>query len=124
MQRNLFTKKPLKGLNIFLYAVIIVMCFIGAFLSTNTMFNIGMMLALALFGIMLDYFEIPVSPLLLAYILGPQLESYFRKGISYSDQGILAFFTRPVSCIFLIVAVASVAVPAIREARKKRAEKE
>lgn len=108
----------------FLYAVIIVMCFIGAFLSTNTMFNIGMMLALALFGIMLDYFEIPVSPLLLAYILGPQLESYFRKGISYSDQGILAFFTRPVSCIFLIVAVASVAVPAIREARKKRAEKE
>lgn len=108
----------------FLYAVIIVMCFVGAFMSTNTMFNVGMMLVLVLFGIVLDYFEIPVSPLLLAYILGPQLEQYFRKGISYSPQGILAFVTRPVSCIFLIVAVLSVVLPMLRGKLAKRNVKE
>ena len=99
----------------YLYSVIIVMCFIGAFISRNTIFNIFLMLGLVVLGVLLDWCEIPLSPLLLAYILGPQLESYFRKGISYTPDGILTFFTRPVSCLFLIIAVLSVVIPVVRE---------
>lgn len=108
----------------YLYAIIIIMCFIGSFISTNTSFNMFMMLIMVLLGILLDYCDIPVSPLLLAYILGPQLESYFRKGISYTPEGIMTFVTRPVSALFLIIAVLSVVVPIVRERRKAAAKAE
>lgn len=108
----------------YLYAIIIVMCFIGSYISTNTTFNMLMMLGLVLLGLILDYCDIPVSPLLLAYILGPQLESYFRKGISYTSDGILPFITRPISALFLIIAVLSVIVPIIRGRRKAAVAKD
>lgn len=109
----------------YLYAVIIAMCFVGAFMSTNTMFNVFLMLGMVLFGLLLDYCEIPFSPLILSYILGPNLEVYFRRGISYADNGAWAFFTRPVSCIFLLIAFGSVAFTVIKShSDKKKGTKE
>ncbi len=107
----------------YLYAVIIAMCFVGAYLSTNTMFNVVMMLILVLFGLVLEYCEIPFSPLILAYILGPQLETYFRKGMSYGSNGIMDFFIRPASCVFLLIAVGSVVWGVVSNRRSKKTGK-
>lgn len=106
----------------YLYSSILIMCFVGAFTSNNTVFNIGMMLVFALLGIIMDVGKIPNSPMVLAYILGPKLEEYFRKGISYSDHGISTFVTRPVSLLFLVIAVVSVAWPYLKPLLKKRSK--
>lgn len=108
----------------YLYGVILVMCFIGAFTSKNTTFNVLCVLVFAAIGVVLDVFKIPTSPLILAFILGPKLEEYFRKGVSYAKGDYTTFFTRPVSLIFLLVAVFCVVSPYLKPllTRKKTAE--
>ncbi len=98
----------------YLYGVILVMCFIGAYTSTNTTFNILCVLFFAGIGIMLDVFKIPTSPLILAFILGPKLEEYFRKGVSYAKGDYTQFFVRPISALFLLVALICLLSPYIK----------
>lgn len=92
----------------YLYGVILIMCFVGAYTGSNSLFNVGLMLIFSIIALCMMSTHIPTSPLILAYILGPKLEEYFRKGISYSDKGISEFITRPISLIFLLLAVFSV----------------
>lgn len=102
----------------YLFAGITLICFVGAYAATNTIFNCGLMIALGIFAVLLTYADIPVSPVILGFVLGGNLESYLRKGYSYTQQGFLTFFTRPVSCIFLLIAVGSMiwtlASPAVK----------
>lgn len=109
----------------YLYGVILVMCFIGAFTSTNTTFNVLCVLIFAALGVMLDVFHIPTSPLILAFILGPKLEEYFRKGVSYAKGDYSAFLTRPISLLFLLIAVFCVVWPYLKPvlSRKRTAGK-
>lgn len=104
----------------FLYSVILCICYIGAFGVSNTEFNIYIMLAWALLAIFLNIEKVPLSPLVLAFILSKSLESYFRKGVSFAHGSFAPFFTRPLSLIFLLLAVFSVAWPYIDEARKNK----
>jgi len=108
----------------YLYPCILILCFVGAFTGTNTLFNCGVMLAIGAIGLGLDIFNIPVSPLLLSFILGPMVEKNLRKGLTYSSDGFITFLTRPVSLIFLLIAVASVISPIVKSRRaRKKAEK-
>lgn len=103
----------------YLYPALLVICIVGAFTSTNTLFNCGMMLAMAALGIFMDIFKLPVSPLLLAFILGQMLEVNLRKGLTYSNDGFITFLTRPVSAAFLLIAVGTVVWPFISKYIKR-----
>ncbi|MGE4353823.1 MAG: tripartite tricarboxylate transporter permease [Oscillospiraceae bacterium] len=98
----------------YLYGVILVMCFIGAFTSKNTTFNILCVLGFAALGLLLDALKVPTSPLILSFILGSKLEEYFRKGVSYARGEYSAFLTRPISLTFLIIAVFFVVWPYVK----------
>lgn len=98
----------------FLYTVILVMCFIGAFTATNTTFNIGVMLVMTVLAIFMEMARVPMAPLILAYILGKKIEEYLRKGLTYSSEGWVMFLKRPVSLILLLIALGSILFPLIR----------
>lgn len=102
----------------YLYPGLLIICFVGAFTGTNTLFNCVMMLFMAGLGIFMDIFKLPISPLILSFILGPMLEINLRKGLTYTDQGFVAFLTRPVSAIFLLIAVLSLIIPEMKNRRK------
>lgn len=104
----------------YLYGIILVMCFIGAFTSSNTTYNIVCVLAFAALGILLDIFKIPTSPLILSFILGNKLEEYFRKGVSYARGDYSAFFTRPISLLFLCIALISLLSPYLKPLLTKK----
>lgn len=112
---QLFTKRwfpyLLKAPYNYLYTIILVMCFVGAYTASSTMFNVVMMILFAAIGMLFEIADIPTSPMILGYVLFGNLESYFRKGISYSTNGIITFFTRPVSLLFILIAVFSVIWP-------------
>ncbi|MDO4620458.1 MAG: tripartite tricarboxylate transporter permease [Lachnospiraceae bacterium] len=105
----------------YLYGVILVMCFIGAFTSKSTTFNVACALFFALLGIFLDVMKIPTSPLILAFILGPKLEEYFRKGVSYAKGDYTRFFTRPASLILILIGVFMMVSPFLPKRKKKEA---
>lgn len=87
----------------YLYPVIIIVSLLGAFLSGNSLFALFVTLAACLFGLALDYFDIPIVPFVMTYILSPLLEKNLRMALNFSDTGFWSFFTRPVSAVFLFI---------------------
>lgn len=90
----------------YLYPAIIALIFLGAYVNTSNMFGIYSMVFLALFGVLLNFCEIPGTPFMLSFVLGNMIETYLRRGLSYA--GWTSFLSRPVSCIFIICAVISI----------------
>ena len=97
-----------------LYPAIIVLCFTGTFVYAGTEFNFYFLLGFALFGFLMDWFSLPISPFLLAYILGPMLELNMRNSLTYDEHGLMMFITRPVSAILLLVALVSILWPYVK----------
>lgn len=121
---EVFTKRwfpyLLKAPYHYLYSVILVLCFVGAFSQGNNMFAIYSVLIFAVLGIILNMLKVPSGPLLLAFILGGNLEQYFRRGVSYAKGDYTSFFTHPVSCVLLIIGIVSLFMPLIKALRKKK----
>ena len=114
---EIFTKRwfpyLLKAPYHYLYSAILILCLMGAFSSTTSMFSVGLVVAFGVLGVLMDMFELPMTPLMLAFILGGKIESYFRMGCSYAKGSLAPFVTRPISCIFLLIAVFSLLSPLI-----------
>lgn len=104
----------------YLFGAILMICFMGAFSSTTSMFSVYLVLGFGLLGIVMDMFGMPSTPLMLAFILGGKIESYFRMGCSYAKGDMTTFVTRPISLIFILIAVFSVVGPVISKSLKKR----
>lgn len=92
----------------FLYPAILVLSFVGAYTNANNMFAFYCAIGFSLLGLWMNYDGIPATPFILSYVLGSMLETNFRKAISYAKGDWTTFFTRPVSCILLVAAIAMV----------------
>lgn len=95
----------------FLYPAIVVLAFVGVFVSSSTAFNYVLLLGFAGLGLLMEKVRLPVSPFILSFILGPMLELNLRKGMTYTDEGIVPFFTRPISGLLLFAAFLSIVWP-------------
>lgn len=95
----------------YLYPTIVVLGFMGVFVGSATVFNFILLLTFAVLGLAMDKLRLPVGPFILAFILGPMLELNLRRGITYVEDGHLAFFTRPISAALLGVALLSILWP-------------
>lgn len=98
-----------------LYPAIVAFVFLGSYISSPNSFTLFATLGLTVLGLWMTYAGIPASPFCLAFVLGNMVELNFRRAMSYPNATVWSFFSRPVSAFFLIVALASVAWPYIRE---------
>lgn len=87
----------------FLYPAIIIICILGSYISGGNLFSVGVALATCALGIFFSYFQIPQMPFILAFILCSLLEKNFRSGMNMATNGLMSFFTKPFSCIFIIL---------------------
>lgn len=121
---ELFTKRwfpmLLKAPYHYLYSAILMICFLGAYSASTSMFSVYLVLVFGAVGILMEFFKMPGTPLMLAFILGSKIESYFRMGCSYARGDMTSFVTRPISLIFILIAVYSVVGPIITKMLKKR----
>ncbi len=60
------------------------------------------------------------APLVLAMILGPQLEAALRRSLIYSRGDLLVFFERPISAALLALTLAMLASAVLRGAVGRR----
>ncbi|UCH74722.1 MAG: tripartite tricarboxylate transporter permease, partial [Rhodospirillales bacterium] len=61
----------------------------------------------------------PVVPLLLALVLGGQLEEHLRVSLTASQGDISVFFTSPFSLLFLCLSVISIVWPFVAQRRRR-----
>lgn len=107
----------------YLYPGIVVLAFVGVFVGANSAFSFILLLAFAALGLLMDRARLPLAPFILAFILGPILELNLRRGITYTDEGIVPFFTRPISGLLLAVAAFSIIWPYLAPVLKSRLAK-
>jgi putative tricarboxylic transport membrane protein len=81
------------------------------------MFDIYMLIFFSVLGYAFRKLAIPPTPLLMAFVLGPQAENAIRQSLILSDNDLMIFLQRPISAIVLGLA-AVVVVLAIYARRK------
>lgn len=102
-----------------LMPTIAVLCVVGAFALRNSLFDVYVMFLFGILGLGMKWFDMPVVPLLLALVLGRQLEEHLRIALTASQGDVSVFFTSPFSALFLSLAAVSI-VWSIVSARRSR----
>ena len=88
-----------------LLVFILIFCVIGAFSLDNSIFDVGVMIVCGILGYVFKKLDFPPAPAILTLILGSMLERSFRESLSISRGDYTIFFTRPISALFLFLAV-------------------
>lgn len=102
----------------YMYPALLIISFISAYVDSSSLYKCGMMLVFAVVGVLMAFGGLPTSPLILAFILGPTLESNMLK--AFQNTGTAStFFTRPISCIFMLIGICCVFSPLIKSAAAK-----
>ncbi|RLA91229.1 MAG: C4-dicarboxylate ABC transporter permease [Deltaproteobacteria bacterium] len=103
-----FFAKVLKVPSRILYPLILILCFVGTFAVNNSLFDVGAMFSFGLIGYIMRKFDYPLAPLLIAFVLGPMIETALRQGLIMSDGSFIIFLQRPISLSFLILTALSI----------------
>ncbi|TAK07938.1 tripartite tricarboxylate transporter permease [bacterium] len=94
--------------------LILVFVLIGAYSVNNSVFDVGITIAFGLFGYLMRKFNFEPAPLVLAMILGPQLEASLRRSLIYSRGDLGIFFERPIAATLMALALLMLLSPVFR----------
>lgn len=96
-----------------LTALILVFAILGVYSETGDVFEIGVAVTFGVLGLLMRRSGFPVAPLIVGALLGPMLESHFRRAIALSGGDTLVFVTRPISATILAIAALSLLAPMV-----------
>jgi len=105
-----------------LFPMILLFCMIGAYSENNNPADVLVMLFFGVLGYLLRKYGFDLAPLVLAFVLGRQMEQAFRQSLLLSDGSFLVFFNRPISAAAMALAaflMVSALIPALKEKRGK-----
>jgi putative tricarboxylic transport membrane protein len=103
-----------------LMGLIVVFSTVGAFSANNNLFDIWMMLGLGVLGYLMKKLHYPVVPLILALVLGKLAENSLRQALTLSGGSMGIFFKRPISAVFVSLAILAYLFPLVQWAVKSR----
>lgn len=99
---------------------VFVLCVIGAYALKNNMSQVIACLIFGAIGFAFKKFDIPTTPFILGFILGPLAEVNYRRGMIRTQGSFLPFLTSPISAVFLGIALLVLAMYALKPLRLKR----
>lgn len=97
-----------------LLPLIFTFCFVGTYACNRSINDVYMMIIAGILGYILLKLDFSLPPVILGLILGTMIEKNFRRALILSNGDISTFFTRPISCVFLILAAISLFAPLIK----------
>jgi len=114
--------KMLKIKYTILYPIILIVSLVGIYSVDYSTFDVFLTALFGLLGYLLQRWRCEAAPLVLAVVLGPMMEEYFRRAmlIARGDAGI--FVSRPLSLGLLVITLAmlaSILAPNVRRFRSK-----
>ncbi len=103
-----------------LVPILLVLCVIGAYSGNNTVTDVLIMIVFGMFGYFLRKFEFPLTPMVIALVLGPLAEDNLRRALILSDGSFMTFLTRPISAAFLLISLITIIWPFVRKFKNRR----
>ncbi len=84
-----------------LVTMILCLSIVGTYSIQNSVFDVWVYVVSGIAGFFLTKAGFSVSPIVIGFVLGPILESYFRQGLIMSYGKPLEFLTRPIAATFI-----------------------
>ena len=88
-----------------LFPFIFLFCLIGAYTVGSNVQDVYIMILFGLLGYLMKKYNYEPAPLVLAFVLGPMFENAFRQSLIISGGDPMIFLTRPISAVFVLVAL-------------------
>ena len=111
----------------YLYSIVVILALTGAYMAQRNFFSLICMLLSCCLAILMDIFGISSLPFLMAFILAPMLEDNLRMGMAANKDGAAMFFTRPISCAFIVIGTLALiygfVAPLIKKGRQSKNDK-
>jgi putative tricarboxylic transport membrane protein len=106
-----------------LVPLVLVLCIFGIFTIANSMFDVTVLLAMGVVGFGMMLLGIPAAPFLIAFIIGPMVETNLRRALSMSRGDPAILLSSPITWVFAALIVFVFTVTLRRELAKARARR-
>jgi putative tricarboxylic transport membrane protein len=87
----------------YLMPAIVLFCIVGSYSVANSITDVYLMLGFGVVGYLTKKLKFDAPPLVLAFVLGPLIEYYFKSALMFSRGSFAVFFTRPISLVCLVI---------------------
>lgn len=91
-----------------LYPTILMFCVVGVYAVNSSLVDVGIMSVMGIIGYLLRKFDFETAPIILGVVLAPIIEFSFRQALAMSNGDYMIFIQRPISAVFLVVALAMI----------------
>jgi putative tricarboxylic transport membrane protein len=102
-----------------LYAGILIFATVGAYGMRQSAFDLFLLYAIGVLGLLMRRFNFPTAPVLVGMILGPLAEAQLRNAMSIGEGSAMVFLQRPMSLTLLITVLAVLVLPRLLKRRAK-----
>ena len=105
----------------YLYAGILVFSTLGVYGMRQSAFDLVLLYAIGLLGVVMRRYDFPAAPVVVGMILGPLAEAQMRNAVSIGEGKWTIFLERPGSVTLIVIVLAVLIVPRLlrRWAAKK-----
>ena len=104
-----------------LYAGILIFATVGVYGMRQSAFDLYLMLAIGLLGVVMRRFDFPTAPVVVGMILGPLAEAQMRNAVSIGGGSWSVFIERPMSLGLLILVALILVLPRLLRWSRRRA---
>jgi putative tricarboxylic transport membrane protein len=111
--------KLLKIPKSYLYAGILIFATVGVYGMRQSAFDLVLLYAIGLLGVVMRRFDFPTAPVVVGMILGPLAEAQMRNALSIGEGHWSVFIERPVSMVLLVIVVLVLVLPRLMKMRRR-----
>jgi len=94
--------------NQYIHPVIVLLCFSGAYLITQSMFAVGLMVGFAILDYLMRKFDYSIVAFIIAFILGPLFEDVLRQTLVLFEDNPMTLFDRPIAIGLIVLTAYSI----------------
>jgi putative tricarboxylic transport membrane protein len=94
-----------------LFTIILGLGFLGTYTFNYNNFDLYILIVFGILGYLMKKYKFPITPLILAAIIGGQTENAFRRALQISGGNFGVFFQSTISWVLLVLALLSAAAP-------------
>jgi len=103
----------------YLFGGIVTFALLGAYALNTSTFDVQVAIAIGILGFLFRRFGLPITPLILGLILGPNLELQFRRALQLSAGDYSTLWASPLSKILYGVLILTLLTPIISRIMRK-----
>ena len=107
----------------YLFAGIVTFALLGSYALNTSTFDVQVAIAIGIVGFLFRRYGMPITPLILGLILGPNLELQFRRALQISAGDYGTLYATPLSKVLYLVLIVVILGPSLWSLRKKIASR-